>query len=678
MNSTRLRKEVIRSLVALLLFFLFYQLVLFVVILISLLAIGLAAFILFTKASALTIILSAALVIFSLLILVFMFKFVTVIFRLNKEKLPELYRTQAPEFFAMVEELAREAGVKPPKKITFNSEVNAAVYYSNLTSSLFFPTGKNLLIGFGLVEITSKGELKAIIAHEFGHFAQKSMRVGSYMNQVNRIIHNMLYENNSFNAFAIKVANSFGFAALAVRLAVGVIEVIQNLMRSMYVWLNARYMALSREMEFEADLCAARLAKAEDLIRPLYRTSVADQAIEALKFFYFQPQNGKTRSSQNIFSDFHHVLREISAKNGLSMKGNIPLVDRHAHNRFFPQRLYIREQWASHPEIGERAFNLGLKQDIDPDPQGESAWNYFKEAEAIKEHLSSTWFEQSGESIRIEQDAFPEAYAHHIEGNSFPKSYQGLYDRLIIPEFDLENPEPAEDLQEFPLGEDFADQYREWGFLAQDTELLQLLESKEIRCASFEYMGKKFSVTEAERLKDELKKKHSELDSYLLSLYPKLYATAWYRSSISEKQELKESFARYFHLNSLLEEANKSFHESIEKSAFLYAGFTVEEVREDASRFKSSLNHFKIKLKKILDDPDLQPFISGYDRNGLLRFLDSEEPILGPTRVSPAFVRLLEEAIGSYMEFCNSTLYSTLNSALKLQETLIRKQGKAA
>ena len=30
------------------------------------------------------------------------------------------------------------------------------------------------------------------------------------------------------------------------------------------------------------------------------------------------------------------------------------------------------------------------------------------------------------------------------------------------------------------------------------------------------------------------------------------------------------------------------------------------------------------------------------------------------------------------MEFGNSTLYSTLNSALKLQEALIGKQGKAA
>jgi hypothetical protein len=35
---------------------------------------------------------------------------------------------------------------------------------------------KNLTIGIGLINSTSVGELKTILAHEFGHFSQRSMK----------------------------------------------------------------------------------------------------------------------------------------------------------------------------------------------------------------------------------------------------------------------------------------------------------------------------------------------------------------------------------------------------------------------------------------------------------------------------------------------------------------------
>ena len=36
------------------------------------------------------------------------------------------------------------------------------------------------------------------MAHEFGHFSQRSMKLGSFVYNVNKIIHNMLFENTGY------------------------------------------------------------------------------------------------------------------------------------------------------------------------------------------------------------------------------------------------------------------------------------------------------------------------------------------------------------------------------------------------------------------------------------------------------------------------------------------------
>ena len=48
-------------------------------------------------------------------------------------------------------------------------------------------------------------EFKAILAHEFGHFSQRSMKVGSYVYYVNQVIFNMLYDNDSFDKMIQKL-----------------------------------------------------------------------------------------------------------------------------------------------------------------------------------------------------------------------------------------------------------------------------------------------------------------------------------------------------------------------------------------------------------------------------------------------------------------------------------------
>jgi len=59
--------------------------------------------------------------------------------------------------------------------------VNASVSYDLSLINFIIPSKKNLEIGLGLVNVLTVCELTAVLAHEFGHFTQRSMAVGRWL-----------------------------------------------------------------------------------------------------------------------------------------------------------------------------------------------------------------------------------------------------------------------------------------------------------------------------------------------------------------------------------------------------------------------------------------------------------------------------------------------------------------
>src|SRR5262249_56724551 len=87
-------------------------------------------------------------------------------------------------------------------------EVNAAVMTHTGLTSLFWPTGKDLLIGLGLVNVLTLSEFKSVLAHEFGHFAQKSTRLGGYVYTANRIIYDLVCGRDWFDETVERLKHS--------------------------------------------------------------------------------------------------------------------------------------------------------------------------------------------------------------------------------------------------------------------------------------------------------------------------------------------------------------------------------------------------------------------------------------------------------------------------------------
>ncbi|MBK9265656.1 MAG: M48 family metallopeptidase [Polyangiaceae bacterium] len=96
----------------------------------------------------------------------------------NKNEMPP-QTNQSYSHFCMRSRIAWV--LRGPHRVFLSSRVNAGVFYDLSFINLLVPTRKNLEIGLGLVNTLTLSEFTVVLAHEFGHFAQRSMAVGRWV-----------------------------------------------------------------------------------------------------------------------------------------------------------------------------------------------------------------------------------------------------------------------------------------------------------------------------------------------------------------------------------------------------------------------------------------------------------------------------------------------------------------
>ena len=205
--------------------------------------------------SFIVLVLGIGLILCGLMLIFFLVKF---IFAKSQKKIPgyEITENEQPELFAFIRKVTDEVGTSYPKHVYLTNDVNAMASFKPSFWSLFLPIRKDLTIGLGLVNSLNQSEFKAVLAHEFGHFSQRSMRFGSYVYHLNKALYNLLYENAGYN----KALNAWGrwhwMLRFAATINIYIIRCIQEILRKVYLFINKSYMQLSRQMEFHADAIA--------------------------------------------------------------------------------------------------------------------------------------------------------------------------------------------------------------------------------------------------------------------------------------------------------------------------------------------------------------------------------------------------------------------------------------
>jgi Zn-dependent protease with chaperone function len=451
-------------------------------------------------------------------VLVFLVKFIFSVAKDENSNRVEITEAEQPKLFAFIRELTQQTGTQFPKKIFLSPDVNAAVFYNSSFWSMFLPIRKNLEIGLGLVNSVNVSEFKAVMAHEFGHFSQRSMKLGSFTYNVNKVIHNMLYENRGYANFLSGWARIHGvlgfFASVTARIAGG----IQWALRQVYTVVNRSYMKLSREMEFHADAVAATVAGGNNVISSLSRSDVAGGCYQTA-VNEASNRSKEKRMSRNIFANQLTVFRSFAVEHSLPLEQGLPAISYSFVTKFTRSRINFKNQWASHPTLEERKGQLDLL-GIDKPADMASAWSLFTDAEALQERMTAHLYREApfvGDGLYYEGGEFEKEYMLRRDRYALPREYKGFYDNRYV---DVVHWNLDELVQEGPVNMAFGDLFNDVnGQLQQaiesdnkDIELAMAIKEKKLDVQSFDFDGTKYDVEDGEMIANQLKKEVAELE----------------------------------------------------------------------------------------------------------------------------------------------------------------------
>ncbi len=199
--------------------------------------------------------------------------------RVDTDDMVEAKEEDQPLLFAFVRRLCEECGSPFPAKIYLDPEVNAAVFYRRSLLSIVWPSRKNLLIGMGLAKALSLSEFKAVLAHEFGHFAQASMRLGQYVYLANQVICDMVYGRDFWDDLLRKWRGIDLRVAWIAWVLTVVVWLLRGFLKLLFRLINIFNLSLSRQMEFAADRHAVAMAGSDTHIGALWKINRAAAAM---------------------------------------------------------------------------------------------------------------------------------------------------------------------------------------------------------------------------------------------------------------------------------------------------------------------------------------------------------------------------------------------------------------
>ncbi len=598
-SSASFKKEVSNVMGAILLFFIVYILLFALAVGLAVACVGGGIFIVSVIHNLWVLLAGIGLIGVGIMVLIFLIKFLFAVSKFDRSGSIEIKEQEQPLLFAFIKQLTKDTQTHFPKKIYLSPEVNACVFYDSSFWSMFFPIKKNLQIGLGLVNAVNLSEFKAVMAHEFGHFSQSSMKLGSFVYQVNRIIYNMLYENNSYGSFLsswARVSSTFAFFA---SITVKIIQGIQWVLQKMYGFINKSYMGLSREMEFHADAVAASVSGGNNCISALQRIELADSGYNLVLRKYDELLKEK-KVAQNVYANHRIVLHQLAESFGLSIQNDLPVVSRAFLNSNNLSRINFKNQWASHPTTEEREVRLN-ELGVNSEANQESAWVLFSQHEKLQEQLTKKIYQHieiKDEIIAVDNKEFKSIYLKDEAHFTFPAAYRGYYDarnsrlldvNVIIAEHKLSLPLSFESI----FNSSHVALSKKIRALENDIEVLKSLAAGQLIINTFDFDGEKYERGQADDISAKLEKELAEQKN-LLDEADKNAFLFFYRAAAdhsSEKSlELKQAYHSYFTLrrNSdlFLEQVNKM----LAALQPIYAGETqpIETINAQIATLKQS------------------------------------------------------------------------------------------
>jgi Zn-dependent protease with chaperone function len=544
------------------------------------------------------------------MVIYFLIKFIFKTNKVDRSGLIEVTEADQPDLFAFVRQLTEDTQAPFPKRIYLSPDVNACVFYDSGFWSMFLPVRKNLQIGLGLVNSVNVSEFKAVLAHEFGHFSQRSMKLGSYVYNVNRVIYNLLYDNDGYARALEGWANISDYFAIFASLTSAIVRGIQAILRRVYEFINKRYMSLSRQMEFHADAVAAYVSGSDHLITSLRRIEVADSCYNRLMGFYNTVIKDNLKAD-NLYTQHVVVMHRFSAEHNIPVLHGLPQVNADTFAHFNQQRLMIKDQWASHPSTDDREEHLNrinIKTPFVHDP----AWVVFRNVENLQREMTTMIYATVAfkeKPVVLDLGMFVDRYEIMSEQYSLNKFYQGFYNGRDISTFDVHavlskyNVDDVKTVDQLLTPEVIALPLKVASILS-DLEGLEMILKSEGKVKTFDFDGQRYTWDDVGSIVDKIRNELKENQGALQRADERIFAFAHSRAQRngSEEQFLKDYEKLFAMTAERLTDLNLYNEISTIMSPIFESQVSIEAAHAIVNQVRLRESNLKARLQQLKSD----------------------------------------------------------------------------
>ena len=364
---------------------------------------------------------------------VFMVKALIFIRRGERDGGVELAVADHPRLFAFLHRLADEARAPRPHRVFVSPGVSAAVYYDFSLVNLIVPSRKNLEIGLGLVNVLTLGELKAVLAHELGHFAQSTMAIGRWIYMAQQIAGHIVVKRDALDELLrglSRIDLRIGWVGWVLRV---IVWSIRSVVDTVFGWVVLAQRALGREMELQADLVAVSLTGSDALVHALHRLDAADDAMDRALGFA-SDERGRGKAVADLFALQLRMLertRVITGDPGYGVVPALPAVPEH-HRLFKARFAQPPRMWSTHPANDVREANA-KRVYISAPLDDRSGWLLFDDPGALRARVTARLYERATPApddkppeVCAIEDTFA-ALDRELDKRYFDPRYHGVY-----------------------------------------------------------------------------------------------------------------------------------------------------------------------------------------------------------------------------------------------------------
>ncbi|MDB5148557.1 MAG: hypothetical protein JWQ57_2577 [Mucilaginibacter sp.] len=624
-----------------------------------------------------TLVAGLALILSGLMLVYFVIKFIFKHTRIDDSDMIEITPDQHPALFEFIYKITAEAQAPKPKRIYLSADVNAGVFYSSSFWSMFLPVKKNLKIGLGLINSINLSEFKAVMAHEFGHFSQRSMKVGSYVYNFNKVIYDMLYDTEDYSNLISRFARVHGVFSLAASLNIKLIQGMQYVLRKIYVVVNKAHLALSREMEFQADAVAAYVSGSNHIITSLKRIDIGQACYDNL-INHSRANLKQNKRADNLYPQHMEMIRHFAGYHKIGIDtASLPVIS-NGWNLPESSEIVIKNQWSSHPTIEEREAHAN-RINLTTTPVTEPAWALFDDPLQVQLQLTNHLYEivntdKNAETVTLE--AFKQDFYGKINENSFNPLYNNYFDDRLITSFNIEEiiaDEDNTDRQtafEKLLNIENSNLPAKLRRIQGDIGIFSQLNTAD-HIKTFDFRGAKYHPDDIYTLQASLKEECEVVQKRIEGLDKQLFLFFYKHSAGTQRQILVTQYNSLFKYQHEALTDYDMYNNIMRALSPVYNKMTVDQIHDTLAEVYKQERHIKNRIKEIIADETTREYFNEDHAKTLEEYLAAKHTYYLEPRYDNKALQNFNEAMDIYVSGIAKRNFEIKKNLLNFQLKLI-------